>query len=68
MLKLIYLLKIFKEIVIHLNIIIQFNFNMGYMGHVLKELWKPISFELITCLIVSIRHTIRLTELNKITT
>ena len=38
---------------------------MDNMGHVLIELWRPITYEPITYLIVSIRHTIRLTELNK---
>ena len=38
---------------------------VGYIAHVLTELWRPITFEPITYLIVSIYHTIRLTELNK---
>ena len=38
---------------------------VGYIAHVLTELWWPITFEPITYLIVSIRHTIRLTKLNK---
>ena len=39
---------------------------MGYIGHGLwRKLWRPITFELITYLIVSIHHTIRLTELIK---
>ena len=36
-----------------------------YIAHVLKELWRPITSEPITNLIVSIRHAIRLIELNK---
>ena len=38
---------------------------MDYTGHVLIELWRPINFESITYLIVSIHHTVRLIELNK---
>ena len=38
---------------------------MGYMGYVLIELWRHITFEPITYLIVSIHHTIRLIDLNK---
>ena len=37
---------------------------MDYMGHVLIELWNPITFVPITYLIVYIHHTVRLTELN----
>ena len=43
-----------------------FNVMVGYIAHVLFiELWSPITFEPITNSIVSIRHTIFLTELNK---
>ena len=38
---------------------------VGFIAHVLIKLWRPITFEPITYLIVFIRHTIRLTELNK---
>ena len=38
---------------------------VGYIAHGLIELWRPITFEPITYLIVYIRHMIRLAELNK---
>ena len=38
---------------------------VDYIAHILIELWRLITFEQITYLIVSIRHAIRLTELNK---
>ena len=38
---------------------------VGYIAHVLIELWRPITFDPITYLIVSIGHEIRLIELNK---
>ena len=38
---------------------------MGYMGHVFLELWRPITFEPITYLIVSIHHTVRLIDFYK---
>ena len=38
---------------------------MGNMGHVLIELWRPITFESITSLIVSIHLTVRLIDLSK---
>ena len=34
------------------------------MGHILIELWRPITFEAITYLIVSIHHTVRLIDLS----
>ena len=38
---------------------------MGYMVHVFIELWRPITIEPITNLIVSIHHTVRLIDLSK---
>ena len=38
---------------------------VGYIAHVLIELWRPITFEPITYLIVSMRQKIRLTDLKK---
>ena len=38
---------------------------MRLSAHVIIELWRPITFETITGLIVSIHHSICLTELNK---
>ena len=38
---------------------------MGYIRHVLVELWRPITFEPITYLIISIHHTVRLIDLSK---
>ena len=35
------------------------------MGHVLVEIWRPITFEPITYLIVSKHHTVRLIDLSK---
>ena len=40
------------------------NVNIGYEGHVLIKLWRPITFEPINFLIVSIHHTIRLIDLS----
>ena len=37
----------------------------GYIFHVLVELWRPITFESITNLIVSIHYTVRLIDLSK---
>ena len=37
---------------------------MGYMGHVLIELWRPITIEPITYLIVYIHHTVCLIDLS----
>ena len=42
-----------------------YNAMASYIAHVLIELWRPITFEPITYLIVSIHHTIRLIELNE---
>ena len=41
------------------------NVNIGYMQYVLIELWRPITFEPITYLIVSIHHMIHLIDLSK---
>ena len=41
------------------------NVNMGYIRQCPYKLWRPITLEPITYLIVSIHHTVRLIELNK---
>ena len=38
---------------------------VGYIAHVLIELWRHITFESITYSIVSIHYTVRLIDLNK---
>ena len=38
---------------------------MGYIGHVLIELWRPITLEPVIYLIVSMHHTVRLIDLSK---